>query len=194
MNTARPLFKRSTALLLSHAVALLLVVPSLSAAATAGFGAIEDRLQIEDLCARYVMALDTSDGDEYSSLFTQDAVLDINGRQTETGRTAIRKMIDGFKAMQPQATASSDRVFGPVRHVVTSLVLNIRGTTATGESYWMEVQSNGRDHPPTVFNIGRYEDEFVKLHGKWLLHHRKIIADIGYEPTLPGAPAAAPPK
>jgi hypothetical protein len=38
--------------------------------------------------------------------------------------------------------------------------------------------------------MGRYEDQYVKQHGQWLIAQRLIIADMGYEPKLPAPPAA----
>jgi ketosteroid isomerase-like protein len=179
--------------------ALSVIAMGLSTASAANFGTVEDRLMIEDICAHYVMALDTADADAYAALFTEDAVLEVNGkpnappadmsaRQSFHGRKEIHKMVVGFKAMMPKAAAG--RGFGSMRHVVTSLALDIKGNTATGDSFWMEVQSNGKDLPPSIFNMGRYEDRYIKQNGKWLFASRLIIADMGYEPRM-GAPPAA---
>ncbi|HEX4024779.1 MAG TPA: nuclear transport factor 2 family protein [Steroidobacteraceae bacterium] len=147
---------------------------------------IEDRLAIEAAWARYPDAIDTADADAYAALFTQDGVMVCCG-QTVRGREAIRQFIADFRnrskfdQLPPEADG---RRFSPVRHVVTSLNLQIDGNTAASESYWMEIMDNGKDKDgvgnlPSVLNMGRYEDQWVKQDGKWLIKKRVVVHGLG---------------
>jgi ketosteroid isomerase-like protein len=115
---------------------LLVLAGGLSVSPAANFGTVQDRLMIEEINARYAMALDTADADGYAGLFAEDALLEVNGkpnapptdmsaRQMFHGRKEIHKMVEGFQAMMTKA--ASGRAFGSMRHVVTSLALDIRG-------------------------------------------------------------------
>ena len=150
--------------------------------AKAEFGSVEDRLKIQDLWARYVLVLDSNDAENYAGLFIEDAVLNVNNIDILEGRPAILEMINGMAAMMPPSGFPGSSYSG-MRHIVTSLVLDIEGDTATGESFWMEVNS-GKEMPPSIFNVGRYEDEFVKVNDQWYFSRRDILADTGYVPEF----------
>jgi hypothetical protein len=165
--------------------------PSVSAADMNTTG---DEVQIQHLFAQYVFALDTLDPDAYSSLFTKDAVITM-GPQTFDGHDKIYGLIANYRKQVDFSKIKADthgRKFGTVRHVNTAFLINVHGNSATSESYWMEVKSNadmnGVGNPPTIINMGRYEDELEKQNGKWLFSRRSIIGDM-YDPTQGKAPA-----
>ena len=170
-----------------------------ASASAADLQNLEDQLQIQKVWAQYAYALDTMDPAAYSALFVADALLDVNGT-TYKGRDKISAMVAGFQKsgyMQGAPVDKHGRKFGPVRHVTTSLILDVKGNTATAESYWMEVIANGKNsqgvgNPPSVLNMGRYEDELVKQNGKWLFNKRIIIGDM-FQPK-PATQAAAQPS
>jgi SnoaL-like protein len=149
------------------------------------FGSIEDRMRIEDVWARYAILLDAADP-RVSSLFTEDAVFDVAGL-VFTGRGQIEQfamMTAGpFGLHDREPVDDLGRKFLPLRHVLSNLVIDLRGDTATADSYWTELLSSGRDpsgvgRPPTVLNAGRYRDAFVKRDGRWLISERRVIADV----------------
>jgi uncharacterized protein (TIGR02246 family) len=170
-------------------LALLTIIATLGAPALAAadeFGNIADRLQIEQVWTRYALALDTGDADALGVLFTDDALFDVAGKPFK-GREAIKQFARGmrerFKLDTRPAVDERGRRFTPIRHVLSNLVLDVKGDTATADSYWTELLASGRDasgrgRPPTVLNAGRYHDTFVKQKGRWLIKERRVIGDL----------------
>jgi hypothetical protein len=166
------------------AVAGMLTLIAGSASA-ADVQAIEDRQEIEQVWSRYVQALDTADADAYAALFTNDAYLEVDGAVFK-GQQKIRGVIKDIRTKLEFDSLPSDkrgRKFGPIRHIASGFILDLHGDTATSESYWTEIISEGKNaqgvgKPPSVLKMGRYEDEFVKQNGKWLFSRRIITGDL----------------
>lgn len=174
----------------SKLTTLLCLIPAfgLSAVSAAGTSTTADEAQIQQLFARYVFALDTLDPDAYAALFTKDAVIHMRNADYH-GHDEIYGLIANYRKQVDFSKLKADthgRKFGTVRHVNTAFLIDVHGNTATSESYWMEVKSNadmnGIGKPPTIINMGRYEDALVKQDGKWLFRTRSIIGDM-YDPT-----------
>ena len=51
-------------------------------------------------------------------------------------------------------------------------------TTATGFCYVMTVVMRP-DVGPEILSLGRYEDEYRKVDGEWLIARRDIVMDMG---------------
>jgi ketosteroid isomerase-like protein len=145
----------------------------------------EDRAAIEHVWAKYAQALDTADADLYASLFTPDAYVEVDGKPYK-GSEAIKGLIDGIRQKLQIDKLPADahgRRFGPIRHLLSNLVVDLQGDRATSESYWTEIISSGKNaqgigNPPAVLKMGRYEDELVKKNGKWLFSRRIISGDL----------------
>ncbi len=135
----------------------------------------EDRAQIEDLQARYLFALDFFDLDTYVSTFTEDGVLDIIMYQAK-GRAEIRKKIEEARPVFDQASAPGAKgKYRPTgRHNISNIVLKIEGDKATGRSYWFHYSNNNPERRAALDGYGHYEDEMVKVNGKWLFSKRVI--------------------
>ena len=93
------------------------------------------------------------------------------------GHEALRKQ------WFPKGSISGGRKFGAMRHVTTNYEINVKGSTATVRAFFMEVVSNGANippgsKPPTIHAMGRYEDELVKLEGRWLFKRRVVVTDL----------------
>jgi hypothetical protein len=144
-----------------------------------------DRAAIETLWAQYAQALDTADADLYASLFTPDAYLEVDGKPYK-GRQEIQALIHEIRqklAIDKLPPDSHGRRFGPIRHLLSNLMVDLHGDRATSESYWTEIIANGKNaqgvgNPPAVLKMGRYEDELVKRGGKWLYSKRIISGDL----------------
>jgi uncharacterized protein (TIGR02246 family) len=134
----------------------------------------EDRAQIEDLQARYMFALDFRDADTYASTFTEDGVLDYG--PTVKGRDAIRKMIQGMAKNDADRAAKDTSGLRPAsgRHNISNIVIKIDGDQATGRAYWFHYSNNNANRTAQLDSFGNYEDELVKVNGKWLFSKRKI--------------------
>jgi uncharacterized protein (TIGR02246 family) len=153
--------------------------------AAAGDTQLEDRLAIEQVWAKYAQALDTADPELYSSLFTADAYLEVDGKPYR-GREAIRGLIRDIRkklAIDQVPPDAHGRRFGPIRHILSNLVVDVKADRATSESYWTEIITSGKNaqgvgNPPSVLKMGRYEDELVKRNGQWLYSRRIITGDL----------------
>lgn len=134
----------------------------------------QDRAEIEDLMSRYLYAFDWQDAEAYAATFTEDGVLEFAGG-TERGREELRKVM---RDMAVREKAKADASFPPrrhrVRHYVTNLVLEIDGDRARSTSYWWEFNNDARAGRPYLGTYGHYEDELVRIDGRWLFAHRKI--------------------
>jgi ketosteroid isomerase-like protein len=151
--------------------------------------AVEDRLAIEQVLMRYAAALNTDDADGYVSLFTPDATFELRRQSGEPpflgpfkGRDALRKQ---WFPDAPTSTSRGTR-FGPMRHVTTNYEIDVTGDTATVRAFFIEVVSNGANtppgsNPPTIHAMGRYEDELVRVDGRWLFSKRVVITDMNEE-------------
>ncbi len=139
---------------------------------------LEDRLQIEDLMARYIFALDWRDAEGYAATFTEDGVLNYGGGQA-VGREAIATMVEGLKTRE--ATAAAEDASGVRRprtqHFVTNIVLDIAddGQSATGWAYWVAMANNNPERAAEVSSYGHYVDELRKVDGEWLFVSRQTV-------------------
>jgi SnoaL-like protein len=166
-------------------VMLMVGIAGYLSSAWAGIGTEEpggahvaDRVEIQDLQARYMFALDWQDADAYSATFTEDGVLDWAGGIVR-GREAIRKEVVSMRAMfarreQGDAPARPARL----RHFITNVVLDFDGDRATGYAYWLELNNDNRPRYPYVGGYGTYEDELRKVNGRWLFSRRKIYNEV----------------
>jgi hypothetical protein len=172
------------------ATVFLMLTTSCTSANTNAGSYAEDRAQIEDLQARYLFALDSFDLDTYVSTFTEDGVLDILAYQAK-GRAEIRKKLEESR---PVFDPASENPKGPYRatgrHNITNIVLKIDGNKAIGRSYWFHYGNNNPERRAGVDAYGHYEDEMVKVNGKWLFSKRVIYNEAVAEWIAPAKNAA----
>jgi uncharacterized protein (TIGR02246 family) len=144
---------------------------------------LADRAEIAELVTRYVTALDTLDADAYEGVFAEDGVYDVTGN-VYRGRAAIRKIVTDLQASRARNEAAgtpSPRLY----HVMANSSIEILdAANARHECYAQTVRlaDNGQF---VVGFMGRYEDELVKLDGRWLIKSRKLVS------FIPPAAAAA---
>lgn len=140
--------------------------------AYAGYG--DDRAFIEDLQARYMFAFDYGDPEGYAGTFTPDGVLDYGGGEIK-GRKAIAAFIAAGRKRTEEARAKTPPGQQPTvgRHIINNMVIEVDGNKAHGVAYWTHMTS-GPDGRGAVDFFGHYEDEMVKVNGKWLFARRRI--------------------
>ncbi len=155
-------------------VAMLAAGASAASAKPAG---AEDRAAIADLMSRYMFALDTTDPEAYAATFAPDAVL-ISGGGTEHGTAEIKKFVQGLKDRLNKDATGPGRHFIALRHIYFNLELDVDGNTAKGQAYWQTIRRMDNGQMPVIAAMGRYEDEFVKKDGHWLIAKRDIINDM----------------
>jgi 3-phenylpropionate/cinnamic acid dioxygenase small subunit len=166
--------------LLIVVIGLSLIIIMASAPSDTGKSSYaEDRALIEDLQARYMFAFDFNDFDKYISCFTEDGIVDIVGMKWQ-GHKEIREMLEGMGKKDPKDKSKSveKEDDGPYpatgRHNITNIVLKIDGDRATGRAYWFNYGNRNPERKAVLNSYGHYEDEMVKVNGKWLFSKRLI--------------------
>jgi hypothetical protein len=154
-----------------------------------------DRIQIQQLIARYAYALDTGgrNGYDYADLFAPDAVF-VGMNQGEAGR--MYKGRDSLAAL----ARGGPRNQNYVSHYITNVVLEATPDGAKGTQYAIigdVSQPNGKS---SWTHGGHYEDTYVKTPDGWRFKTRVFYASEGgpnpkqlqHDPMkAPLAPAAA---
>jgi ketosteroid isomerase-like protein len=142
-------------------------------AGTALAGYADDRAEIENLSNRYMVAVDAGDIETVMSTWAEDGVLDWIGG-VENGKAAIRKAMSNFggaRAVQiPEAATSRPRT----RHQIINHVIDVNGDTAKTTAYWFALTNNTPQKDVQLLYFGHYEDELVRVNGKWLFKKRKV--------------------
>jgi hypothetical protein len=124
-----------------------------------------DRLQIQEVLARYSHCVDRGRWDAFPALFTADCHLDLSQLMgVYEGHAGIQQFADTLKPLG---------VF--MRHLVTNVVIEGDGEKAHVECYVTAVTGS----PATPNRMtGFYDDELVKQNGRWLLHRRRLMVDL----------------
>jgi 3-phenylpropionate/cinnamic acid dioxygenase small subunit len=124
-----------------------------------------DRLEIQEVLARYCHCVDRGRWDAFVELFTEDCRLDLSQLMgLYEGRDGVRKFTE---------TLAPIGVF--MRHLVTNVVIEGDAERVRVESYVVAV--TGSEASPSR-TTGFYDDELVKQNGRWLLHRRRLALDL----------------
>jgi hypothetical protein len=159
-------------------VILLLLGTRIAFAASVDDEALE-RFLIHELQSRYALAHDLTDPDLYAAVFTEDAELYGTGRLLAKGREALRATGVNDRKRFNAGAADGERSFGALRHVITNSVIDLTGeTTAKGVCYVQTIVMRPGGGPE-IMSLGRYEDEYRKVDGEWLISKREIVMDMG---------------
>ena len=122
-------------------------------------GRIEDELAIRDLVYRYADAVCRRDEQAWAATWAEDAVWQLPGAPRMEGREAI-------VGLWVQAMSG----FPFVVQLINSGVLQISDDRASGRWYITEnlkfADGNG------MYNVGCYQDRYVKRDGNWLFSER----------------------
>lgn len=132
-----------------------------------------DRAEIADLMARYLFAMDYHDADAYAECFTEGGVLDY-AMGTTTGREAIRAEAKVFKNNIGRIFVDWQGDPAKLRHLVQHKAIRIEGERAWNTGLWWEMTNGGPEGSLATPSFGTYEDELVRVGGRWLFKRRKI--------------------
>jgi uncharacterized protein (TIGR02246 family) len=127
-------------------------------------GYLEDVESIRQLVARYCHYIDSVQIEEWLDCFTENGAFDFFGSRTE-GREALRELGAGMEATQAST---------PMRHIVTNVIVDVDGDTATSSSYLQILMA---DRPPTMMTSGRYQDRLQRVDGRWRFVERVLLPD-----------------
>lgn len=136
----------------------------------------QDRAEIEDLMARYLMAIDYFDWDAYVGTFAEDGELEF-ARGVTRGREAIRKVVMDFSEGIGRFYHTADGNPAKLRHVILQSAIRVEGDRAWGRSLWLEMANHGEGDQPKIGTYGLYEDEFRRVDGRWLIKRRNVLND-----------------
>jgi ketosteroid isomerase-like protein len=144
------------------------------AAAPAFADYANDRAEIENISARYMIAVDAGDIETVMSTWAEDGVLDWVGG-VENGKAAIRKAMSGFGggAVRGKIPANATTRQRSHHHILNH-VIDVNGNTAKTVAYWFALTNNTPQKDVQLLYFGHYEDELVKQNGHWLFKKRKI--------------------
>ena len=132
-----------------------------------------DRAEIIDLMGRYSHALDFGDAETFASTFAPDGIFHW-ARGEVVGREAIR---DWLASGEYNLVRDAEEAKWPAttRHYITNQAVKVDGDTAKAVSYWFQATNPTASRSETVWGMfGHYEDELVKIDGKWYFKYRKI--------------------
>jgi hypothetical protein len=135
--------------------------------------AIEDKIKIREVLAKYCTFGDNNRFGELAALFTPDGQW-----QGRMGSAKGRGEIEALMArMNPPAGQ------GPVRrHLVTNIVITVNGNSADVQSTFMMVRDS--ENGPMIGAVGSYTDTLTKVGDDWLIASRKVTPDIIGEARL----------
>lgn len=143
---------------------------------------ISDRLEIQDLFARYSFAIDDRNWDALDQIFTPDARIDY----TETGGAS------GSVAEMKRWLASALERFPRYQHMVATTELRLNGDQATSRTILFNpMVYRGADEEEQTFFIGLwYRDKLVRTADGWRIAERHETFSWSYNaPAMPPVPA-----
>ena len=125
-----------------------------------------DRMALKDLVDTFSNLADTKEIDKQVQLFTEDAeVISYQGEKQTSHLKGRKELADRFKAFLDRFTT--------VYHINGQQTVRINGDKATGIAYAQVVLVSEKDGKKTMLTEGvRYNDEYVRRDGKWLISKR----------------------
>ena len=146
---------------------------------------ISDRLEIQDLLARYAFAIDERDWNALDRVFTSDARIDYS----ETGGAA-----GTFAEIKRWLPIALER-FPVFQHMVATTRLMITGDTASSRTILFNpmVHENDEGERQTFFIGLWYRDQLVRTPEGWRISERyEEMAWAHNAPPMPPAPPLVP--
>ena len=124
-----------------------------------------DDLAVRSLVARIAQRADDGDLDDYVECFSPDALWEMPG-SPRTGRVAIRVGAEARRAEGQTGPGSA------TRHLVSTMAVSVDGDRALATSYWQYFTETV--DAPTLRLLGRYDDELIRVGGRWYLDRRLV--------------------
>jgi uncharacterized protein (TIGR02246 family) len=143
--------------------------------------ALEDREEIGRLLVAYATALDARDMGAYAALFARDGEW--------VGGSGYGRTPEGIRSMLAEKLPPNPPAPGPThRHVVSNVVIELDGDTATAVSSWTLITRTAADVPELTLQ-GTYRDALVREDGRWRFASREAHVDIPDRPlaSRPGS-------
>jgi uncharacterized protein (TIGR02246 family) len=135
---------------------------------------LEDRLALQELSARYARAVDRRDYAAFVALFAPDGVLCGPGYAMKAHGEIEQgiRLIEQYEATQ---------------HCVHNQLFDVRGDSATGETYCVARHVYAKDGVRRKLDMGvRYQDEYRREQGAWRFVRRELVLDWTQDLPLKG--------
>lgn len=124
-----------------------------------------DRLEIQEVLARYAICADMGDAEGFAGLFTEDAAWVWEGVNLSLrGRAELRELGEAVYTHTRGA-----------QHAVINPVIDVNGDQARSICQVSVFLSK----PEQIYTVllGYYEDSLVRIGGKWLIARRSVRAE-----------------
>jgi ketosteroid isomerase-like protein len=145
-------------------------------ARAAGALSAQDNFEIQQLYARYNIAIDAGDAEAYASTFTPDGVFN-----QFVGHDALVNFVKTWREKLNGATR---------KHWNTNLQISGNSKEASGFVYLMLIDISTK--PASILTTATYTDSLIKTKDGWRFTKRTTKADV---PAMPApAPSETPPK
>jgi uncharacterized protein (TIGR02246 family) len=118
----------------------------------------EDRDAIRDLMARYCLYVDSGQGPEFASLFTDDGVFETGHGDPTVGRDALAQQAESMAGLG-------------MHHMITNHAIDVDGDEADVVCSAMVVAKG------SIMMSARTHDHLRRVDGKWLIEHRSFTTD-----------------
>lgn len=140
--------------------------------------ALEDRVEIEELMARYCWALDTGDFDGYAACFTESGWLSHWPQGKCVGREGLRRATDSLWYDKP------DQYLGR-QHRFSAVLMKPEGANGVRiKAFWSILQHDVITFENRVYGIGTWDTLAAKgADGEWRLH--SVEVDLWIEGHVP---------
>jgi hypothetical protein len=159
-------------------------------------GGSEDRASIENVQTAYGYYLATLLWDDLAALFAEDGTIEIALRGVYAGRPAVRRNLN----LYGQAGLDDGVLHN---HMQYQMVINVMPDGQTAKLRSRALSMMGNFEKSSMWMGGTYENEFVKINGRWMFHKDQQINtyfapyDIGWKDlpqrAPPGITASNPP-
>ena len=147
---------------------------------------VPDRVEIEELMARYAWALDTGDFEGYAGCFTEDGWLEHWPQGRCVGRAGLKRATDSLWYDKPNHYLGR-------QHWMGQTIMSPEGEAGDAvrvKCFWVIVQHNVETFENFVYGMGTWDTLAVKVDGVWKL--KSVSVDLWIEGKVPwvGEPRA----
>jgi hypothetical protein len=169
---------RSAAAIAAAGLALLTLAPHAGAAPPRTTQAnLLDRIQIEDLLVDYYQPLGGGRQEDLASFFTDDGVIDVNGR-VYGGHAGITQAYKDAGA----ANNGNPTFQGKFVMLMNNPRIEVHGDVATADVIWTGIVTAKPTDQPHFAEQGKEHDDLVKVNGEWKIRKRIITSTGGLAP------------
>ncbi len=129
-------------------------------------GTLEDMKEIENLQGQYIYWLNNNQWDEILDCFTENATANVYTHGLRRGK---KEIIEMFREEISKLEQGKDRD----GHFAIQPVISVDGDKATGQWLMYVMISNPITGNAQKWLNGKYENEYVKVDGKWKISSLK---------------------